>query len=61
MNIARKILVGVRDGEVVFDRFAIRLEQFAKASALRGRVSFSLRSQGIHLLRQPPLPRPAAA
>ena len=44
----------VRDGEVVFDRFAIRLEQFADASALRGRVSFSLRPQSIHLLRQPP-------
>ena len=44
----------VRDGEVVFDRFAIRLEQFADASALRGRVSFSLRPQSIHLLRQRP-------
>jgi ABC-type Fe3+/spermidine/putrescine transport system ATPase subunit len=44
----------VRDGAVVFDRFAIGLEQFEEAEALSGRVSFSLRPQSIRLLRQPP-------
>jgi ABC-type Fe3+/spermidine/putrescine transport system ATPase subunit len=46
----------VRDGAVVFERFAIGLEQFEEASALSGRVSFSLRPQSIRLLRQPPAP-----
>jgi ABC-type Fe3+/spermidine/putrescine transport system ATPase subunit len=44
----------VRDGAVVFDRFAIGLEQFEEPEALSGRVSFSLRPQSIRLLRQPP-------
>jgi iron(III) transport system ATP-binding protein len=44
----------VRDGAVVFDRFAIALEQFEEAEGLSGRVSFSLRPQSIHLLRQAP-------
>jgi len=44
----------VRDGAVVFDRFAIALEQFEEAGALSGRVSFSLRPQSIGLLRRPP-------
>jgi iron(III) transport system ATP-binding protein len=44
----------VRDGEVAFDRFAIRLDQFAEPAALSGRVSFSLRPQSIRLLRQAP-------
>ena len=44
----------VRDGEVVFDRFAIGLEQFAEAPTLSGRVSFSLRPQSIRLLRLRP-------
>jgi ABC-type Fe3+/spermidine/putrescine transport system ATPase subunit len=44
----------VRDGAVVFDRFAIGLEQFEEAEALSGRVSFSLRPQSIRLLRRPP-------
>ena len=44
----------VRDGAVVFDHFAIGLEQFEEAETLSGRVSFSLRPQSIRLLRRPP-------
>ncbi|MEK7715157.1 MAG: ABC transporter ATP-binding protein [candidate division NC10 bacterium] len=44
----------VRGGEVVFDRFAIKVDRFAEPAALRGRVSFSLRPQSIHLHRHPP-------
>ncbi len=44
----------VRGGEVVFDHFAITLGQFAEPAGLRGRVSFSLRPQSIHLHRQSP-------
>ena len=44
----------VRGAEVVFDRFAIALARFAEPAALHGRVSFSLRPQGIQLHRQPP-------
>ncbi len=48
----------VRGEEVVFDRFAIKLGQFAEPPARGGPVSFSLRPQSIHLHRQLP---PAAA
>ncbi len=44
----------VRGEEVVFDRFAIKLEQFAEPPARSGQVSFSLRPQSIHLHRQLP-------
>ncbi len=44
----------VRDGDVVFDRFSIRLAEFAEPAALRGRVAFSLRPQSIRLLRERP-------
>ncbi len=44
----------VRGEEVVFDRFAIKLEQFDERPAPGGRVSFSLRPQSIHLHRQLP-------
>jgi len=44
----------VRDSEVVFDGFAMRLDQFIEPAALSGRVSFSLRPQSIHLLGEPP-------
>ena len=49
----------VRDGEVVFDRFSIKLAEFAEPAALRGRVAFSLRPQSIRLLRERPLPSAA--
>ena len=44
----------MRGEEVVFDRFAIKLEQFDERPAPGGRVSFSLRPQSIHLHRQLP-------
>ncbi len=47
----------VRGDEVVFDHFAIARRLFPEGAGLRGRVSFSLRPQGIHLHRA----RPAAA
>jgi iron(III) transport system ATP-binding protein len=43
----------VRGDEVVFDRFAIKRDQFPDPGTLRDRVSFSLRPQSIHLHRQP--------
>jgi iron(III) transport system ATP-binding protein len=43
----------VQGGEVIFDRFAIKLDQFPDPARLRGRVSFSLRPQSIHLGREP--------
>ena len=44
----------VRGEEVAFDHFAMTRACFEEPSALRGRVSFSLRPQSIHLHRQPP-------
>jgi ABC-type Fe3+/spermidine/putrescine transport system ATPase subunit len=44
----------VRGEEVVFDRFAIKREQFAEPPAPGGTASFSLRPQSIHLHRQLP-------
>jgi ABC-type Fe3+/spermidine/putrescine transport system ATPase subunit len=44
----------VTGDDVVFDHFAIARRLFAEPAALRGRVSFSLRPQGIHLHRRPP-------
>jgi len=54
--IGRTNLLGglVRGDDVVFDHFAIARDRFPEAAALRGRVSFSLRPQSIHLYRQPP-------
>jgi iron(III) transport system ATP-binding protein len=44
----------VRGDDVVFDAFAIPRARFADAAALRGRVTFSLRPQSVHLHRHPP-------
>ena len=44
----------VREGDVVFDGFAIGQGRFAEAAALHGRVSFSLRPQSIQLHRRRP-------
>src|SRR5919201_4999199 len=44
----------VRGDDVVFDGFAIPRARFAEAAALRGRVTFSLRPQSVHLHRHPP-------
>ena len=44
----------VRGEEVAFDHFAITRGRFDEPGGLRGRVSFSLRPQSIHLHRQPP-------
>jgi len=44
----------VRGPEVAFDHFAMTRACFEEPGALRGRVSFSLRPQSIHLHRQPP-------
>ena len=43
-----------RAGDVAFDGFAIPAARFAERAALRGRVSFSLRPQSIHLHREAP-------
>ncbi len=43
--------------DVVFDGFSIAAGRFAEGGALRGRVTFSLRPQSVHLHRQ----RPAAS
>jgi ABC-type Fe3+/spermidine/putrescine transport system ATPase subunit len=44
----------VHGDDVVFDGFAIPRARFADAAALRGRVTFSLRPQSVHLHRHPP-------
>ena len=44
----------VRGDDVVFDHFTIARTLFEAPDALRGRVSFSLRPQSIHLHREPP-------
>jgi len=41
----------VRGDDVVFDHFTIPRARFVEAAELRGRVSFSLRPQSIHLHR----------
>jgi len=51
----------VRGDDVVFDGFAIPRARFADATALRGRVTFSLRPQSVHLHRHPPTPSDRAA
>ena len=44
----------VRGDDVAFDGFAIPRARFADSAALRGRLTFSLRPQSVHLHRQPP-------
>ena len=51
----------VRGDDVVFDHFTIPRERFVEAAELRGRVSFSLRPQSIHLHRIRADQRPPAA
>ena len=51
----------VRGDDVVFDGFAIPRARFADATALRGRVTLSLRPQSVHLHRHPPTPSDRAA
>jgi iron(III) transport system ATP-binding protein len=43
-----------RGSEVAFDGFTVAAERLGAASAPRGRVTFSLRPQSIHLQRQRP-------
>jgi iron(III) transport system ATP-binding protein len=48
----------VRGDDLVFDGFLIPRARVAETAALRGRVTFSLRPQSVHLHRHPP---PASA